>query len=576
MPFFYLWAPTANKLELEVAGRRYSMARRAGGWWAGEVNSAQPGMEYAFLVNEEGPFPDPRSPWQPQGVHGASKVVDHSTFKWTDNGFQATPLSSALVYELHVGTFTPEGTLDAAVGKLDYLAELGVTHVELMPVNAFPGSHGWGYDGVASFAVHEPYGGPDALKRFVDACHARGLAALLDVVYNHLGPSGNYLGKFGPYFNPCYHTPWGPALNFSGPSSDEVRRFFCDNALMWLREFHLDGLRLDAVHAMLDTSAKHFLEQLAEETAVLEAQTGRHLALIAESDLNDPRLLWPPERGGFGLHAQWSDDFHHALHTVLTGESKGYYEDYGRVADLAKALRNAFIYDGKYSPHRRRRHGRNHGGLSGHRFLGYLQNHDQVGNRAAGERISQLVDGERVKIGAALLLTSPFIPMLFMGEEWGASTPFLYFADHQEPDLANAVREGRRREFSAFGWAPANIPDPQEPSTFESSKLDWSELKRAPHAGLLSWYRQLIELRRHEPALMDGRLDQVNVRYDESGRWLALERGPLTVACNFSDSKQRVPLRPGGHRVLLSSVQLTPPEELALLPGPSVAVLKQT
>jgi maltooligosyltrehalose trehalohydrolase len=445
-----------------------------------------------------------------------------------------------------------------------------------MPVNAFAGRHGWGYDGAALFAVHQPYGGPEALKRFVNACHARGLAVVLDVVYNHLGPSGNYLSKFGPYFNPCYQTPWGAAVNFSGADSDEVRRFFCDNALMWLRDYHLDGLRLDAVHAMLDTSAKHFLEQLAEETAILEAQTGRHLTLIAESDLNDARLLWPVERGGYALHAQWSDDFHHALHALLTGETNGYYEDYGRLADLAKALKNAFVYDGNYSLHRRRRHGRPHGGLSGHRFLGYLQNHDQVGNRAGGERIGQLIDADRVKLGAALVFTSPFIPMLFMGEEWGASSPFLYFADHQEPDLAKAVREGRRREFSAFGWSPEDIPDPQAHKTFQASKLDWTELQREPHADLLDWYRQLSRLRRHEPGLQDGRLDQVNVHYDEAARWLACERGALTIACNFGDSKQAVPLRSGRHDVILSSARLVPSQDCALLPGPGVAIFKQS
>lgn len=573
---FRLWAPFAKQVDLELHAKRQPMARDVHGWWQAQVPMTGPCLDYGFLVDGEGPFPDPRSPWQPKGVHGLSRTVDHSAFRWSDAGFQACPLAGALVYELHVGTFTPEGTFEAAIGKLDYLADLGMTHIELMPVHAFPGKHGWGYDGAAPFAVHEPYGGPVGLKRFVDACHSRRLAVLLDVVYNHLGPSGNYLGKFGPYFNHDYHTPWGPAINFSGADSDEVRRFFCDNALMWLRDYHLDGLRLDAVHAILDTSATHVLEQLAEETAALEAQVQRHFVLIAESDLNDPRLLWSRDRGGFGLQAQWSDDFHHALHVLLTGERTGYYEDFGTVANLAKAVTNAFIYDGQYSVHRRRRHGRPNGGLSGHRFLGYLQNHDQVGNRAEGFRLSQMVELARLKMGAALVLTSPFVPMLFMGEEWGASTPFLYFADHQEPELAQAVREGRRREFAAFGWRPEAIPDPQENKTFEMSKLDWSELGRPAHNEVQTWYQQLIRLRRAEPCLLDGRLDRTKVHFEEAGRWMAVERGPITIVCNFGGDAKRLPLRQGRHQVLLGSVDLRPfLDDAVMLPGQSVGILKQ-
>jgi maltooligosyltrehalose trehalohydrolase len=552
------------------------MQRQPDGWWICDAAGAGTGLDYGFVVDGEGPFPDPRSPRQPEGVHGLSRTVDQAGFKWTDGSFQAPPLASALIYELHTGTFTPEGTFEAAISKLDYLAQLGVTHVEVMPVHAFPGRHGWGYDGAELFAVHEPYGGPEAFKRFVDACHARRLAVLLDVVYNHLGPAGNYLARFAPYFNPCYRTPWGPAMNFCGPSCDEVRRFFCDNALMWLRDYHLDGLRLDAVHAMFDTSARHILEELAQAVATLESALGRHLVLIAESDLNDPRLLWPPERGGFGLHAQWSDDFHHALHAVLTGEQTGHYEDFGRVADLAKALTQAYVYDGQYSSYRRRAHGRPHAGSAGHRFLGYLQNHDQVGNRATGQRMGQLVDPHRLKLGAALVLTSPFVPMLFMGEEWGASTPFLYFTDHDDPHLVNAVREGRRQEFAAFGWPGQDIPDPQAPETFARSKLDWSELGRAPHTEVQQWYRQLIQLRRREPALADGRLDQVETTFDETARWLAVRRGPITIACNFSDAERTIPLPRTSHRVLLASGKFPQSVNGPLaLPGASTAILKR-
>jgi len=476
---------------------------------------------------------------------------------------------------LHIGTFTPEGTFDAAINQLGHLTQLGVTHVELMPVNEFPGSRGWGYDGVDLFAPHHAYGGPDALKRLVNACHGRGLAVLLDVVYNHLGPSGNYLGQFAPYFNSRYSTPWGPALNFDGPHSDEVRRFFCDNALMWLRDYHFDGLRLDAVHAICDTSAVPFLEQLGAEVRDLGARSGRPLAVIAESDLNDPRLLWLVERGGFGLAAQWSDDFHHALHSRLTGERGGYYADFGSLADLATAFRQAYVYDGRYSVHRHRRHGRAPTGLDGHRFLAYAQNHDQVGNRAQGERLSQLVSLGRLQIAAALVLTSPFVPLLFQGEEWGARTPFLFFSEHSEPALAQATRDGRRREFAAFGWKAEEIPDPQATDTFLRSKLNWSEREQGWHGALLDWHRRLIRLRHAEPALSDGRLDRITTRFDEAARWLVVERGPISVACDFSPHTQKVPLRAGSHsRLMVSEEAIELTITSVVLPPDSVAVLK--
>ena len=576
MHTFRVWAPLPKKVEVAIGSRRHPMRRSEEGWWVAKVASAVPGCDYGFVLDGHGPFPDPRSAWQPGGVHDLSRFVDHSAFPWTDAGFQARPLSSAVIYEMHIGTFTPEGTCDAAIGKLEHLVQLGITHVELMPVNAFNGCHGWGYDGVGLFAVHHPYGGPDALKRLVDACHARGLAVLLDVVYNHLGPSGNYLGNFAPYFNPRYFTPWGPAVNFDGPHSGEVRRFFCDNALMWLRDYHFDGLRLDAVHAIADTSAVTFLEHLGREVECLGKKLGRPLVLIAESDLNDPRLLWPRERGGYGLDAQWSDDFHHALHTVLTGESAGYYADFGALADLAKALRNAYVYDGRYSTHRRRHHGRAPTGLSGHRFLGYLQNHDQIGNRAQGERMSQLVNLGRLKIGAALVLTSPFVPMLFMGEEWGASTPFQFFTDHPEPELAKAVREGRRREFSSFGWSPKDVPDPQARATFQRSKLNWAELGRSRHAEMLDWHRRLVQLRRSEPSLSDGRLDLLQTRFDESASWLVVERGPIRIVSNLASRAQRVPLDCRRSETLLASAKSIEVQGLAVrMPADSTVILRK-
>ena len=574
MHTFRLWAILPERVEVQVASQRYPMRRGEDNWWTADVESAGPGSDYGFVLDGEGPFPDPRSPCQPNGVHALSRLVAHD-FQRKDSGFRAPPLSSALIYELHIGTFTPEGTFESAIEKLDHLVQLGVTHVELMPVAEFSGRHGWGYDGVDVFAPHRPYGGHAGLQRLVNACHTRGLAVLLDVVYNHLGPSGNYLAKYAPYFNSHYHTPWGWAVNFDGPHSDEVRRFFCDNALMWLRDYHFDGLRLDAVHTIFDRSAKPFLEQLGDEVKELSRQTGRPLVVIPESDLNDPRLLWPHERGGFALDAQWSDDFHHALHAVLTGERTGYYGDFGTLADLAKALRNAYVYDGRYSAHRRRHHGRPPVGLDGHHFLGYAQTHDQVGNRARGERLSQLVSLGRLKIAAALVLTSPFVPMLFQGEEWGASTPFQYFTDHPEPDLAKAVREGRRREFVAFGWKPEEVPDPQAPRTFLGSRLNWEELSREPHGGLLDWHRRLIKLRQREPALSDGRLEAVLTRFDESARWLAIERGPLTIITFLSDRLQRVPIRAGRHVILMASDDSIQMDRSSIvMPPESVAVLK--
>ncbi|HEX9969988.1 MAG TPA: malto-oligosyltrehalose trehalohydrolase, partial [Acidimicrobiales bacterium] len=381
---FEVWAPAATRVEVEVGGARVPMAPVPGrpGRWAAEVEDAGPGVAYAFVLDGGEPVPDPRSPSQPEGVFGPSVVVDHTAFPWTDTGWRGIHLPSAVLYELHVGTFTPEGTFEAVIEKLDHLVDLGVTAVELLPVNEFSGTRGWGYDGVDLWAPHHHYGGPEGLKLLVDACHHRGLGVILDVVYNHLGPAGNYLGQFGPYFTDRYHTPWGDAVNLDGPGSDEVRAFFVDNACMWLRDYHFDGLRIDAVHALVDTSATHLLEEMAVAVERLAAEQGRPLFLIAESDLNDPRVVRRREVGGYGIDAQWSDDFHHALHAVLTGERDGYYADFGSLGQLAKSLRQAYVYDGGYSPHRRRRHGRSPAGLPPTRFLGYLQNHDQVGNRA--------------------------------------------------------------------------------------------------------------------------------------------------------------------------------------------------
>ena len=541
MKLFRVWAPRATTVTLRCAEGAHPMERSEDGWWRCE-QSADADAMYGYSIDGGNPLPDPRSPWQPEGVHGLSRTVDHATFCWTDAGWNAPPISSAVIYEMHIGTFTAEGTFDSAIGRLEHLVRLGISHVELMPVCEFPGNRGWGYDGVDLYAPHHAYGGPDGLKRFVNAAHSEGLAVLLDVVYNHLGPAGNYLAQYGPYFSDRHQTPWGQAVNFDGGDSDAVRRFFCDNALMWLRDYHFDGLRLDAIHTIYDSSAVHILEQLAAEVKELEAHLSRRLVLIAESDLNNPRVVTSREAGGYGIDAQWSDDFHHALHTVLTGERFGYYQDFGTLADLAKALRQAFVYDGRYSKFRHREHGRRPERLPGSRFLGYLQTHDQIGNRAKGERIGHSVSVGRLKIGAALVLCAPFIPMLFQGEEFAASAPFLYFTDHHDPEMGRAVSEGRRIEFAAFGWNYGEIPDPQDAATFAQSKLDWSEMEREPHRGILDWYGRLIALRKSLPDLSDGRLDKVETKFDEGGQWLLLRRSEIALACNFSREPRKMPL----------------------------------
>jgi maltooligosyltrehalose trehalohydrolase len=569
---FKVWAPHAHNLEVAVDGSKVPMAREEGGWWSTRLDSAGPGTSYAFSVDGCDPLPDPRSAWQPGGVHKPSCLVDQCTFSWTDQHYQARPLASAVIYELHVGTFTPEGTFDAAIQKLGYLSHLGVTHIELMPVNEFSGDRGWGYDGVYLYAPHAAYGGPEGLKRFVNAAHAYGLAVLLDVVYNHLGPAGNYLPRFGPYFTRRHATPWGDAVNLDGPFCHEVRRFLCDNALMWLRDYHFDGLRIDAVHSLIDNSATHLLEQLVIEVEKLSVALGRHLVLIAESDLNDPRLVWSRETGGYGLDAQWSDDFHHALHTVITGERPGYYSDFGTIDQLAKALKQVFVYDGCFSPFRNRPHGRRVERLAGYRFLGYIQNHDQVGNRATGDRISHLVNLRRAKLAAGLVLTSPFVPMLFQGEEWAASTPFQYFTSHEDPELGDAVSRGRRSEFVEFGWDPANVPDPQSEDTFLASKLRWDELEQEPHAEMLAWYRDLIHLRKLRPELSDGNLERVSVDFSEESRWLTVCRGPVIIACNFAEMHQRLPADPHA-RILAASEPASLGEGGLSLAGESLAVL---
>ena len=557
---FEVWAPRVRKLAVTVSGGTFGTTALAmdgpddQGWWRLDVPAANPGSDYAYLIDDDPKsYPDPRSFRQPHGVHGLSRVYDQDEFVWSETRFKAPPLASAVIYELHIGTFTAEGTLDAAIDKLDHLTDLGITHVELMPVASFAGDRGWGYDGVALFSVHEPYGGPNALKRFVDAAHGKGLSVLLDVVYNHFGPVGNYTGMFGPYLVESHRTPWGGAVNFEEGGAHQVRRFFCDNALMWMRDFHIDGLRLDAVHGFVDRSAIHFLEQLAGEVEGMEATLARSFVLIAESDLNDPRVVTPREAGGFGMDAQWNDDFHHALFSVLNpGPAEGYYMDFGQLSQLAKAMERNFVHDGIYSTYRDRIHGRPAAHVSQHRFIGFIQNHDQVGNRATGDRLLEIVGPNRARIAAALVLLGPFVPLLFQGEEWGASTPFQYFADHDDPKMARLVSEGRKREFAMFGWDPTLIPDPEKRETFVRSQLNWEEVHEGTHGEMLAWYRELIRLRRSTPSRNNGECGRTEVRFNQQEMWLAMERGDVIVICNLGSDKLRLPL-PHGKRLILKS-----------------------
>jgi maltooligosyltrehalose trehalohydrolase len=540
---FALWAPNAERVAVRLytgpaAGDHdLEPSERTHGLFEGTVPKAGAGADYKYLLTQKAApepdpalattgaedvgapraesresraeraepkeLPDPVSRWQPEGVHGPSRVVDPAAFRWTDDAWKGVGLERFVVYELHVGTFTEGGTFESAIAGLDRLVALGVTAIEIMPVAEFPGARNWGYDGVALYAPQSGYGGPEGLKRLVDAAHARGLAVVLDVVYNHVGPEGNYLGEFGPYFTDRYQTPWGKAVNYDGPDSDEVRRFVLDNARHWVTEYHVDALRLDAVHGIFDFGARHLLEELADEVHAVGERLGRPVVLIAESDLNDPRLIREKAQGGYGLDAQWSDDFHHAVHAALTGETKGYYSDFGPVRTIAESLREPFVYAGHYSPHRRRRHGAPSVGIPRWRFVVSIQNHDQVGNRATGERFGTLLSPEKQRLAAALLLLAPYVPMLWMGEEYGETNPFLYFVSHGDPQLVEAVREGRKREFASFAWS-GEVPDPQAEESFHRSRLDLSKLERAPHAGIAALYRDLLALRRDEAQLRPG------------------------------------------------------------------------
>lgn len=579
MHTFGVWAPKAKTMSLKWRGGALLMGGpNKRGWWTLDVEEAGGGDDYSFLMDDDPTaYPDPRGLRQPNGVHGASQIYCHDAFEWHDKLWRGAPRTGAVLYEVHIGTFSKAGTFDGAIEHLEYLVDLGVTHIEVMPVAEFAGDRGWGYDGVALFATHEPYGGPNGFKRLIDACHAKGLSVILDVVYNHFGPVGNYANKFGPYLTSKHKTPWGDAVNLDEGGSDEVRRFFCDNALMWLKDYHCDGLRFDAVHEFYDKSAVNFMEQLSVEVERLSATVGREYYLIAESDLNDPQVIRPQEAHGYGMDSQWSDDFHHALFSLLYTKEpgRGYYGDFGKLSDLHKALKHAYVYDGQYSSYRKRKHGRLVEGLSAHHFVHFDQNHDQVGNRALGERLEHLCGMDVAKVSIGLVLMAPYVPMLFMGEEFAASTPFLYFADHDDDEMRRLVVEGRKRDFALFGFGD-DVPNPAEMETFEQSKLKWDEINEGKHAEMLGWVKALIKLRRSTVALNDGSMQHLMVSSDERKRTLVLQRDEVRIVLNLGVESYGFELLEGEELRLVSREGLGVRDNTMELPGMTLAVLMST
>jgi malto-oligosyltrehalose trehalohydrolase len=572
-----VWAPLPERVRLQVGDRVVPMARGVDGWWTPSEPEPLGRVDYGYLIDEEEtPVPDPRTRWQPYGVHGLSRTFDADAFTWHDQRWTGRALAGAVLYELHIGTFTPEGTLDAAIEKLPHLVDIGVDFIELMPVAAFNGEHGWGYDGVSWFAVHEPYGGPDAYRRFVDAAHAAGLGVIQDVVYNHFGPSGNYLPRFGPYLA-ADDNPWGARINLDGQGSTEVRRLIGENLRHWFVTMHVDGLRLDAVHALEDASSPHVLEEATMVTQDLAAHLRRPLALIAESEDNEPRIIYPRQAGGYGMDAQWNDDFHHALHVALTGETDGYYADFADLASLAKVCERGFFHDGIWSSFRGKVHGSpiDTARVPSWRLVVCSSNHDQVGNRARGDRPEDKLDEDQLASAALLTMTSGFTPMIFMGQEWAASTPFPFFSSHPEPDLAASVTKGRLAEFSRMGWDESLVPDPQDPATFASAKLRWDEAEDGRHAVIAEVYRHLIALRRQYSELTNPVLARTRCEFDSDERWFVLRRGGLAVVVNFSDVEASVELggphqlrwaTPSGAHVDGSDVVLPPHAGALLLP----------
>lgn len=528
---FTVWAPEVENVEIDIISphkNSISLVKDELGYWSTEVADVKPGTLYFYNLNKDKQFPDPASQSQPQGVHGPSQVIDHQSFAWSDQSWKGLPLRSMILYELHTGTFSPEGTFDGVIGKIPHLLELGINAIEIMPVGQFPGGRNWGYDGVFPFAVQDSYGGVAGLKRLVNACHQAGIAVVLDVVYNHMGPEGNYLSAYGPYFTDKYGTPWGMALNFDDAYSDEVRNFFLQNALMWFRDFHIDALRLDAIHAMKDLSARHFLQDLAQQVAQLGKQLNRELVLIGECDLNDPKFINPIEKSGFGLDGQWSDEFHHSLHTLVTGELNGYYSDFGSLEHLRKAFQDSFVYTGQYSQHRKKTFGAVPKENAYSQFVVFAQNHDHIGNRMLGDRISKSVSFEELKLIAGAYLISPYVPLLFMGEEFGEDRPFMYFISHTDSELVEAVRAGRKKEFEYFqrelGADEGEVPDPQSEETFEQCKLNWNFAEDNAKAILFNFYKQLIQFRKLNPAFQVDERATMKVQSDDSNQTLIIQR----------------------------------------------------
>ena len=546
---FRVWAPLKENMRLHILephDRLIEMKSVEEGYFEVEVRNLHAGTLYCFVPDESGDCPDPASCFQPNGVHGPSQIVAHDSFEWTDDGWQVPPMQELIFYETHVGTFTKEGTFDAIIARLGDLAATGINALELMPVNQFPGNRNWGYDGVFPYAVQNSYGGVDALKRLVDACHAKGIAVFLDVIYNHIGPEGNCLRRYGPYFTKTYSTPWGEAVNFDDAWSDGVRDYFAANVLYWFEKFHIDGLRCDAVHMVYDNGAVHFWEYVHRHVQQLQQQTGRTYYLVAESDLNSPKVVTAPGYGGYGFDAQWLDDFHHALYTVLDKKGKGRYEDYGELTQLAKGYTDGFVLSGEWTKYRNKKYGRSSAGIPGNRFVVFNQNHDQIGNRVKGERLSVLVDNERLKMAAAAIMLAPYVPMLFMGEEYGERAPFYYFISHADPALIKAVRQGRKEEFANFGFEQ-EPPDPQDEQTFDDCKLRWEQRDQGRHKLLLQWHRHLITMRRTLPALQN--FDKHGVTADVFADTLLMlrrksadDRQQLVCIFNFSDKEVVCPL----------------------------------
>jgi maltooligosyltrehalose trehalohydrolase len=541
---FVVWGPMLNSISVKIvtpAERLIPMKRDSAGYWRTSAGSICPGSEYFFVLEENRDRPDPASCYQPRGVHGPSMVIDHQAFKWEDAKWRGIPLPEMIMYELHTGAFSDEGDFNAIIRRLDDLSELGVNAIELMPVAQFPGKRNWGYDGSCPFAVQNSYGGPEGLKQLVNECHKKNIAVILDVVYNHLGPEGNYLWDYGPYFTDKYRTPWGQAINFDDAYSNEVRDYFIENALHWFINYHIDALRLDAIHGITDMSARPFLLELAEKVQGFSSAKGRKFFLIAESDLNDSRVIRCRESGGFGFDAQWNDDFHHCIHTVLTGENNGYYKDFGKTGHIVKALNEGFVYSGEYSEYRKRNHGNASGDLPAERFIVFSQNHDQTGNRILGERLSGLVSFEALKLAAGITLLSPYVPLLFMGEEYGEDSPFLYFVDHSDEGLIEAVRKGREEEFAAFnvGGKP---PDPQAVETFLKSKIDWSKRSEGHHNTLLAFYKELIRLRKQTIPLSCPERDNIEVTGSDDDKTLFIKRkkAGCHVLCIFGLGREDV------------------------------------